>query len=129
MNKKLECRFTLCMPDGFLLSVSVYEGESAKEKIKSFTEHWYEVANKDPKTYDHFDIKDKCPKCGGPMRCKLDNDYAMIWCMDHNCGYQNIEDGLKARDRVFEKHGISVKWVKKTGASVVYSNVPIKKKM
>ena len=126
-DKKIIERYTLCIPDGFLISVPIYEGESSREKINSFVEHWYKVTNENPSKFDHFNIKDKCPKCGGPMRCKVDGNCAMVWCIDHNCGYSNIEEGQKARDRIFEKHGIKVKWTHKTGASAIFSNAPIKK--
>lgn len=127
MHKKLVARFTLSMPDGFLISVPIYEGESDKEKLNSFIDNWYKVTNEDPKKFDHFDIKDKCPKCGGPMRCKIVGNQAMIWCLDRNCVYQDIEENPKARERVYEKFGLKVKYVHKTGCAVIFSNKPIKK--
>ena len=70
MNKKLECRFTLCMPDGFLLSVPVYEGESAKEKIDSCIKSWYERSNNNPKLFGHVILEEKCPKMWTEITCK-----------------------------------------------------------
>lgn len=42
-NKPLVSKFTLCMPNGFLIRVPIYEGESIKDKIKSFVDNWYKV--------------------------------------------------------------------------------------
>ena len=126
-DKDLIESFTLCMPDGFIISLPIYKGESFDEKISSFMEHWYKVTNENPSKFNHFDIKDKCPKCGGPMRCKLNGNYAMVWCIDHKCRYTNIEEGDKASERMFERHGLKVKTTHKTGASAIFSNAPIKK--
>ena len=122
MNRDIVSRLTLVMPDGELLGVVVFEDELVKDKIKQTVNNWYKVTNKEPERFDHFNIKDKCPKCGGHMRCKMLKDQTRVWCMNPDCGYQGIEEGLKSRDRVFEKHGLKVKWVKKTGASVIMSN-------
>ena len=127
-NSKLVARYTLVMPDGFFLCVPVNEGESAKEEINKYVIRWYELRNKDPKKYEHFDIHDKCPKCGGPMRCKLVDHDARVWCIDPNCGYRNIEEGPKVRERIYEKHGLKTKWVNKSGSAVILSNRPIKRK-
>lgn len=110
-----------------MISVPIYERESDKEKLNSFIDNWYKVTNEDLKKFDHFDIKDKCPKCGGPMRCKIVGNQAMIWCLDRNCGYKDIEENPKARERVYEKFGLKVKYVHKTGCAVIFSNKPIKK--
>ena len=58
------------------------------------------------------------------MRCKIVQNQAMIWCLDRKCGYQDIEENPKARERVFEKHSIKVKEVHKTGCSVIFTNDP-----
>ena len=125
-RKKVITRFTLCMPDGFLISVPIYEGESDKEKLNAHIDNWYKVTNENPKEFGHFDIKDKCPKCGGTMRCKIVNNRAMIWCIDRLCGYQTIEENPKARKRVFEKHNLETTYANKSGASVIFSNDPNK---
>lgn len=96
-NCKLLVSFTLSMPDGFLLTVSLYEGESAREKINSFIDNWYKITSREPIKFDHFDIKDKCPKCGGPMRCKLVDNHAMIWCLYRRCGYHDVKENPKLK--------------------------------
>ena len=101
-NKKLIARFTLSMPDGLLMSVPIYEGESDKEKINAHIDNWYKVTNENPKDFDHLDIEEKCPKCGGTMRCKVVDKQAMIWCLDRNCGYQTVEDNPKTLKRMFK---------------------------
>lgn len=121
-QKKIKARFTLTMPDGFMISIPIYEGESDKEKLNAFIDHWYKVTNEDPKKFDHFDIKDRCPNCGGSMRCKIVKNNALIWCINRNCGYHDIEDYFKTRDRVFEKHGLKIKYVNKTGCAVIFTN-------
>lgn len=129
-NKPLVPRFTLCMPNGFLISVPIYEGESAKAKIKSFVDNWYKVTKEDPKKFDHFIIKDRCPKCGGEMHAKIHNNQCLIWCINHpNCDYQACEeDKDKVRQRIYEKHGLKVTHVHKTGCAVFFSNKPINNK-
>ena len=57
-NKPLISRFTLCMPDGLLISVPIYEGESTKEKLDSFVDNWYKVTKADPEMFEHFSIKE-----------------------------------------------------------------------
>lgn len=128
-NKPLVSRFTLCMPDGFLISVPIYEGESASNKIKTFVDNWYKVTKEDPEKFDHFIINDKCPKCGGELHAKILEKGCAIWCTNHpNCDYQTYGDSDKARELIFEKHGIKVTVVHKTGAGVIFSNRPIPKK-
>ena len=121
-QKKITARFTLSMPDGFLITVPIYEGESDKEKLDSFIENWCKVTNQNPEKFGHFDIKDKCPKCSGSMRCKIVHNQAMIWCLNRNCGYQNIEENPKAREIVFEKFGLKAKEGHKTGCSIIFTN-------
>ena len=125
-RKKVITRFTLCMPDGFLISVPIYEGESDKEKLNAHIDNWYKVTNENPGEFGHFDIKDKCPNCGGAMRCKIVHNQAMIWCIDRLCGYQTIEENPNARERVFEKHNLGTTYINKNGASVIFSNKPNK---
>lgn len=128
-NKLLVSRFTLSMPDGFLLSVPIYEGESIKNKIKSFVDNWYKVTKEDPKKFDHFIIKDKCPNCGGELHAKILEKGCAIWCINHpSCDYQTYDDSDKARELIFEKHGIKVTVVHKKGTGVIFSNRPIPKK-
>ena len=128
-NRPLVSRFTLCMPNGFLISVPIYEGESFKAKIKSFVDNWYKATKEDPKKFDHFIINDKCPKCGGEMHAKIHNNQCFIWCVNHpNCNYQACEeDKDKVRERIYEKHGLKVGFVHKTGCAIFFSNKPIKK--
>ena len=121
-NKPLVSRFTLCMPDGFLI-------RSARNKIKTFVDNWYKVTKEDPEKFDHFIINDKCPKCGGELHAKILEKGCAIWCTNHpNCDYQTYGDSDKARELIFEKHGIKVTVVHKTGAGVIFSNRPIPKK-
>lgn len=129
-NKSLVSRFTLCMPDGFLISVPIYEGDSVKAKIKSFVDNWYKVTKEDPKKFDHFIIIDKCPKCGGELHAKIYNNQCLIWCINHpNCDYQACEeDKDKIRERIYKKHGLEVTYVHKTGCAVFFSNKPINNK-
>ena len=128
-HKKLIARFTLSMPDGFLISVPIYEGESDKEKLNSFIDNWYKVTKEDPEKFDHFVLGDKCPKCGGELHAKILEKGCAIWCVNHpDCDYQTYGDSDKARELIFKKHGIKVTVVHKTGAGVIFSNRPIPKK-
>ena len=127
-SQRLLAKFTLCMPDGFLVSVPIFEGEETKKKLNSYIEHWYEVTNKDPEKFDHFDIKDLCPKCGGSMRCRIVNNCAMIWCIDPKCGFKDIEEGPKVRERVYEKHKLKTTYTSKEGTKVILSNKSNKNK-
>lgn len=128
-NKPLISKFNLSMPDGFVISVPIYEGESEKAKIKSYVDYWYKVTKEDPKKFDHFIIKDKCPKCGEELHARIFNKKCLIWCVNHpNCDYQNYEDGPKVRERIYEKIGIKHTYVQKTGACVIFSNRPTPKK-
>ena len=129
MNSKLVARFTLCMPDNMLISVPIYEGESSKDKINSFIDNWYRVTKADPEKFDHFAIKERCPKCGGELRTKILEKGCAIWCINHpDCDYQTYGDSGKARELIFEKHGLKLKIVHKTGARAIFSNGPIPKK-
>ncbi len=127
-SKALSARFTLCMPDGFICSVPVFEGEDAEQKIRDFIDNWYKVTRNDPEKFDHFTIKEKCPKCGGELRAKIHERSCSIWCINHpNCNYQVIGDDDKARNLIYEKHGIKVTYTHKTGACVIFSNKSQKK--
>ena len=121
-------RFTLCMPDGMICSIQVFEGEDSKTKIKEFVDNWFKVANTNPEQFDHFSIKEKCPKCGGVLRAKILAKGCAIWCTNHpDCDYQNYGDSEKARELICDKYGIEMKIVHKTGARVILSSRPIRK--
>lgn len=85
------------------------------------------IGTKSPKKFDHFIVKDKCPKCGGELHAKIHNNQCLIWCINHpNCDYQACEeDRDKVRERIYEKHGLKVTYVHKTGCAVFFSNKPI----
>lgn len=86
------------------------------------------VGTKYPKKFDHFIVKDKCPKCDGELHAKILEKGCVIWCTNHpNCDYQTYGDSDKARELIFEKHGIKVTVVHKAGACVIFSNRPIPK--
>ena len=123
-EKEKPIKFTVCMPDGFVITVPIYKEESGKGKVNSIVNNWYKLTKDNPKKFNHFDIKDKCPKCGGPMRCKILSNSAAIWCLDHNCGYRNIEESPKVRDRIYEKYGLKTRKVNKTGCFIMLSNRP-----
>jgi hypothetical protein len=127
-NKKLIVRLNLSMPDGFLISVPIYESEPVEAKIKSYVDNWYIVTKRDPEKFEHFVIKDKCPKCGGELRAKIDKKKCFIWCINHpNCDYQICEED-KVRERMYEKYGLKTTCVHKTGGKVIFSNKPIEHK-
>ena len=129
MKKEFECAFTLCMPDGMLFRIPVYKDESLDEKIKAFVDNWFKVTKEDPEKFNHFAIKERCPKCGGELHAKILEKGCAIWCINHpDCDYQTYGDREKARELIFEKHGLKTKIVHKTGASVIFSNRPIPKK-
>lgn len=94
-KKQLIDKCSLVMPDGFLIFIPLYEGESIQEKLNSYKENWYKVTNEHFEEFDHFNIRNKCPRCGGPMRCRIVGNQAMIWCLDYKCGYQIVEKVLK----------------------------------
>ena len=128
-NKALSVRFTLCMPDGFLFSIPVYEGEDGERKIRDFIDNWYKVTRNDPEKFDHFTIKEKCPKCGGELRAKIHERSCSIWCINHPaCNYQETGDDDKARHLIYEKFGVKVAYTHKTGAITVFTNRTINKK-
>ena len=99
-------RIALTFPDLSHMDIYINEGESFTQKTRAATDNWYKITNEDPDRFDHFDIIDKCPNCGGPMRCKIVDKQSAIWCLNPKCGYQRVEDNLKARERVFKKVGI-----------------------
>ena len=116
-------RFTLCMPDGMICSIQVFEGENADNKIRTFIDNWYEVTKRDPELFDHFKIKDKCPVCGGEMMCHILERGDMVWCLNYpNCHYFEAEEGLKTRERIAFKHGLRFTIVQKTGATIMNVN-------
>lgn len=122
-----EIRFTLCMPDGMICSIPVFKGESSDKKIKDFIDNWYKVTGKNPEKFDHFVIKEKCPKCGGELRAKIHHKGCSIWCINYPmCNYQKTGDSFKARKLIFEKHGLKFEITHKTGSKVIFSNKNIK---
>ena len=126
-TKKLIARFTLSMPDGMLFSVPVYEGESFKEKIKSYVDNWYKNTVAKPEKFDHFIIQDRCPKCGGEMHAKILNNGCAVWCVNHpDCHYQAFEKTASFK-RYCEKHGLTYVETHKNGCGVIFSQKPIKK--
>ena len=103
-------RFTLCMPDGMICSVPVFEGEDPDKKMKAFIENWYKVTKREPELFDHFKIEDKCPVCGGDMMCHILERGDMVWCLNYPiCHYVEAEDGLKTRERISKKYGLKFK--------------------
>ena len=122
-------RFTLCMPDGMICSVSVLEGEDPDKKMKDFINNWYKVTKDKPDVFEHFTIKERCPKCGGELRAKIHQDCCSIWCVNYpNCDYQELGNRAKSRNLIFEKHGLPKPTIThKTGTRIVLSNKPIKK--
>ena len=114
-------RVTLCMPDGMVMSVPVFEGENIENKIKKFVDNWYKVTKEDPKLFDHFLIKQKCPNCGGELWAKILKKGCAIWCINHpHCNYMDYGDSEKARQLMAEKYGIKWKLVKKTGCKIIF---------
>ena len=115
-------RITLCMPDGMLCSIQIFEGENGDNKIRSFIDNWYTVTKREPELFDHFKIEDKCPICGGDMMCHILKRGDMVWCLNYpNCHYVAVEDGLKTRERIAYKHGLKFETVHKTGSKVLLS--------
>ena len=103
-HDKPKYRITLCMPDGFLLSFPIFEGEDANTKIKEYIDNWYKVTKPNPDLYDHFVIKERCPRCGGELRAKMHQDNVSIWCTNYpDCDYQELRDNAKALELIFEE--------------------------
>ena len=118
-------RYTLCMPDGMICSVQVFEGEDSNAKLRSFVDNWYKVTKQNPEIFDHFKINDKCPICGGDMMCHILDKGCRIWCLNYpDCEYVETEDSMKTRERTCKKHGIKFSIVRKSGSKVVLSNKP-----
>lgn len=115
-NKELIAKYPFIMPDGFLISIPIYEGESVQGKLNSYIVNWYKVANKHFEKFDHFNIKSKCPRCGGPMRCRIVDNQAMIWCLDYKCGYQIVEKDIKDGKRLIEKVDLKHRQISKTNS-------------
>lgn len=98
-NCKQIGRFTLCMPDGMLISVPIYEGESVKEKLNGYIDNWYKVTKSNPKQFEHIILKNKCPICGGELRGKQLPNGLAIWCINHpDCNYQAMFDEESSKD-------------------------------
>ena len=116
-------RYTLCMPDGMICSIQVFEGENADNKIRQFIDNWYKVTKNDPELFDHFKIEEKCPICGGDMMCHINRDGSCIWCLNYpSCEYNEVEDSMKARQRICDKHGIKFSVVQKQGTKIITTN-------
>ena len=116
-------RFSLCMPDGMICSISVFEGEDPDKKIKEFIDNWYKVTKENPMLFDHFLIKQKCPNCGGELWAKILEKGCAIWCINYpHCNYMDYGDSEKARQLMAEKYGLKWKLVHKEGASVIFFN-------
>ena len=119
---KLKCRYTLCMPDGMLFSVPIYEGENDKSRLGAFIHNWYKVTTKDPKKFGHIVLKKKCPKCGGELHAKdLDHGRA-IWCVNHTrCDYEQFKEKKKTStdkvEEMLERLDLDAKYVEKSGTS------------
>lgn len=126
-KKMLITNLTLTMPDGSIEKVDVNKEESFEKKRKCLIDNWYKVTKDDPKKFSHFDIKDKCPKCGGSLRCNLLNKQSFIWCLNSECGFHDIEAKDNVRLRLYEKYGLKVEWVHKTGACIIMTNNNVKK--
>lgn len=82
VNRKLTGKFTVNFPDGGHIHLPIFEGESFREKIKDLVDQWYLDIKKEPDQYGHFDVKDKCPKCGGPLRFHFLGNLAYLWCIN-----------------------------------------------
>ena len=84
------------MPDGMLFSIPVYEGESHREVIKFYVDSWCKNTICNPEKFDHFVIKDRCPKCGGELRGCDSYGYSYIWCTNHpDCNYRETKSNEK----------------------------------
>ena len=128
-HSKLVTRFTLCMPDSMIISVPIYEGEPVKEKLDSFVDNWYRVTKADSEKFDHFVIKERCPKCGGELHAKILEKGCAIWCINHpDCDYQTYSDSNDEFEIFCAVHGIKIIKTNKTGAVAIFSNKPIPKK-
>lgn len=116
-------RFTLCMPDGMIISIPVFENEDIDNKIKKFVDNWYKATKENPDLFDHFKIDDKCPICGGTMMCHILERGSRIWCLNYpQCNYVETEDSPKARERIYKKYGIQPKIVNKQGCRIIIGN-------
>lgn len=124
VNCKLMGKFTVNFPDGSHIHLPIFEGESFREKIKDLVDQWYLDTKNEPEKYGHFDVNDKCPKCGGSLRCHILGNQAYLWCINDQCRYQFQENNPRARERVYEKFGLKTVWTHKSGCVVVLSNNP-----
>ena len=79
-NCKLVARFTLSMPDGMLISVPIYEGESVINKLNTQIDHWYKITKEKPELFDHFITDEKCPCCGQKLSAHISNGNRFLWC-------------------------------------------------
>ncbi len=120
------CHALYIMPDGSYMGIWLPKNERIDDFTKRFFENWYKFTNEDPEKYGHFNIEEKCPKCGGQLRCKILKKGCAVWCIDSKCGYQRVGDGIEARRHIFERHGkkdgVSFEYVQKTGCKIVLNN-------
>ena len=115
------------MPDEQLLSVPVDPRKDRKEQIDAFKANWYKESIENPELMRHFEpFRETCPKCESILRGKFLEEGDVIWCTNINCTYKVHESRNKARERIYEKHGLRPVYVKKTGARVIMSNKPHK---
>lgn len=116
-------RITLCMPDGMIMSISVFEEECIDNEINKFVDNWFKVTREDPELFHHFLTKQRCPNCGGELWAKILRRGCAIWCINHpHCSYMEHGDSVKARQLMAEKYGLKWKLVKKEGVRAVCSN-------
>ena len=127
MDKKDLAFVTICMPDGSLFRVPIDPTKPWKEQIKVVKDNWYQKSIDDPKAMGHFEpFREVCPKCGSVLRGKFLSEGDIIWCTNQSCDYSVQEDNVKARERIFEKHGIKPTYVNKTGICAIFTSRPKK---
>ena len=128
MDKKDIMYVTISMPDGSLFRVPVDPSKSLKEQIDVVRKNWYQKSIDNPEVMGHFEpFRETCPKCGSILRGKFLPKGDVIWCTNYKCEYHINEDSNKARERIYEKHGLRPTYVKKTGAFVIMSARPKRK--
>lgn len=65
-----------------MYGLSVYEGEHALEKIKSFEKGWFEMTSEHPVLFEHNVLRgEKCPKCGGNIHYRKTKNGTYTWCI------------------------------------------------
>ena len=95
-HKNLIARLTLCMPDGTLISVPIYEGEKLKNKIHTQIEHWYKVTKQNPELFDHIQTDIPCPCCQTPLMSHVSNKTRFLWCPNYpSCDYSTLEENYE----------------------------------